>query len=168
MLLAVQRKEEVLEMYERLYTTTTEIPMRIGNRDVTTDETASMHPPHDHQHQLGVYHKANKKNIEDAIATALEARKAWSQMPWESRAAIFLKAADLVAGPYRAKINAATMLAQSKTIFQAEIDAACEYIDFLRFNVQYMQEIYENQPENSSWNLEPSQLQTLGGICLCG
>ena len=147
-------KKEVLEMYERLYTTTTEIPMRIGNRDVTTDETASMHPPHDHQHQLGVYHKANKKNIEDAIATALEARKAWSQMPWESRAAIFLKAADLVAGPYRAKINAATMLAQSKTIFQAEIDAACEYIDFLRFNVQYMQEIYENQPENSSgiWN----------------
>lgn len=147
-------KKEVLEMYERLYTTTTEIPMRIGNRDVTTDETASMHPPHDHQHQLGVYHKANKKNIEDAIATALEARKAWSQMPWESRAAIFLKAADLVAGPYRAKINAATMLAQSKTIFQAEIDAACEYTDFLRFNVQYMQEIYENQPENSSgiWN----------------
>ena len=147
-------KKEVLEMYDRLYTTTTEIPMRIGNREVTTDETASMHPPHDHQHQLGVYHKANKKNIEDAIATALEARKAWSQMPWESRAAIFLKAADLVAGPYRAKINAATMLAQSKTIFQAEIDAACEYIDFLRFNVQYMQEIYENQPENSPgiWN----------------
>ncbi|MDG1190570.1 MAG: L-glutamate gamma-semialdehyde dehydrogenase [Flavobacteriaceae bacterium] len=147
-------KKEVLEMYDRLYTTTTEIPMRIGNRDVTTDETSSMHPPHDHQHQLGVYHKANKKNIEDAIATALEARKAWSQMPWESRAAIFLKAADLVAGPYRAKINAATMLAQSKTIFQAEIDAACEYIDFLRFNVQYMQEIYENQPENSPgiWN----------------
>lgn len=147
-------KKEVLEMYDRLYSTTTEIPMRIGNRDVTTDETASMHPPHDHQHQLGVYHKANKKNIEDAIATALEARKAWSQMPWESRAAIFLKAADLVAGPYRAKINAATMLAQSKTIFQAEIDAACEYIDFLRFNVQYMQEIYENQPENSPgiWN----------------
>lgn len=147
-------KKEVLEMYDRLYTTTTEIPMRIGNRDVTTDETASMHPPHDHQHQLGVYHKANKKNIEDAIATALEARKAWSQMPWESRAAVFLKAADLVAGPYRAKINAATMLAQSKTIFQAEIDAACEYIDFLRFNVQYMQEIYENQPENSPgiWN----------------
>jgi len=147
-------KKEVLEMYERLYTTTTEIPMRIGNRDVTTDETASMHPPHDHQHHLGVHHKPNKKNIEDAIATALEARKAWSQMPWESRAAIFLKAADLVAGPYRAKINAATMLAQSKTIFQAEIDAACEYTDFLRFNVQYMQEIYENQPENSSgiWN----------------
>ena len=147
-------KKEVLEMYDRLYTTTTEIPMRIGNRDVTSDETASMHPPHDHQHQLGVYHKANKKNIEDAIATALEARIAWSQMPWESRAAIFLKAADLVAGPYRAKINAATMLAQSKTIFQAEIDAACEYIDFLRFNVQYMQEMYENQPENSPgiWN----------------
>lgn len=147
-------KKEVLEMYDRLYNTTIEIPMRIGNRNVTTDDTASIHPPHDHKHQLGVYHKANKKNIEDAIATALEARKAWSQMPWESRAAIFLKAADLVAGRYRAKINAATMLAQSKTIFQAEIDAACEFIDFLRFNVQYMQEIYENQPENSPgiWN----------------
>ena len=147
-------KEEVLKMYDALYHDTIEIPMRIGSQDVKTGDTSSMHPPHDHHHLLGTYHKANKKNIEDAIATALEARKAWSQMPWESRAAIFLKAADLVSGPYRAKINAATMLAQSKTIFQAEIDAACEFIDFLRFNVQYMQEIYENQPESSPgiWN----------------
>jgi len=147
-------KEEVLAMYESLYKSKIEVPMRIGNRNVKTGDTATMHPPHDHQHQLGSYHKANKDNIKDAIETALEARKSWSQMPWESRAAIFLKAAELVAGPYRSKINAATMLAQSKTIFQAEIDAACEYIDFLRFNVQFMQEIYENQPENSSgiWN----------------
>lgn len=147
-------KEEVLKMYDALYHDTIEIPMRIGSQDVKTGDTSSMHPPHDHHHLLGTYHKANKKNIEDAIATALEARKAWSKMPWESRAAIFLKAADLVSGPYRAKINAATMLAQSKTIFQAEIDAACEFIDFLRFNVQYMQEIYENQPESSPgiWN----------------
>ena len=147
-------KEEVLKMYDALYHDTIEIPMRIGSQDVKTGDTSSMHPPHDHHHLLGTYHKANKKNIVDAIATALEARKAWSQMPWESRAAIFLKAADLVSGPYRAKINAATMLAQSKTIFQAEIDAACEFIDFLRFNVQYMQEIYENQPESSPgiWN----------------
>lgn len=147
-------KEEVLAMYDRLYKTKIEVPMRIGNRDVKTGNTASMHPPHDHQHQMGSYHKANKEHINEAIEAALEARKSWSQMPWESRAAIFLKAAELVAGPYRAKINAATMLAQSKTIFQAEIDAACEYIDFLRFNVQFMQEIYENQPENSSgiWN----------------
>lgn len=147
-------KEEVLAMYESLYKSKIEVPMRIGNRNVKTGDTATMHPPHDHQHLLGSYHRATKDNIKDAIETALEARKSWSQMPWESRAAIFLKAAELVAGPYRAKINAATMLAQSKTIFQAEIDAACEYIDFLRFNVQFMQEIYENQPENSSgiWN----------------
>ena len=147
-------KEEVLAMYESLCKSKIEVPMRIGNRNVKTGDTATMHPPHDHQHLLGSYHRATKDNIKDAIETALEARKSWSQMPWESRAAIFLKAAELVAGPYRAKINAATMLTQSKTIFQAEIDAACEYIDFLRFNVQFMQEIYENQPENSSgiWN----------------
>src|SRR6056300_158035 len=147
-------KEEVLKMYDALYHDTIEIPMRIGSQDVKTGDTSSMHPPHDHHHLLGTYHKANKKNIEDAIATALEARKAWSQMPWESRAAIFLKAADLVSGPYRAKINAATMLAQSKTIFQAEIDAACELVDFLKFNVYSMQHIYSQQPKSDPgvWN----------------
>ena len=90
------------------------------------------------KHIVGQYHVAEQSHIEDAIATALEARKTWSQLPWEQRAAIFLKAADLIAGPYRAKINAATMIAQSKTVHQAEIDAACELIDFLRFNVQFM------------------------------
>ncbi len=147
-------KKEVLEMYSSLRNSKIEVPMRIGDLDVTTGDLGTMHPPHDHKHLLGTYHKATKKHIENAISNALEAKKEWSQMPWESRAAIFLKAADLVAGPYRAKINAATMLAQSKTIFQAEIDAACEFIDFLRFNVQFMQEIYENQPENSAgiWN----------------
>ncbi|MGK0294963.1 MAG: 1-pyrroline-5-carboxylate dehydrogenase, partial [Ulvibacter sp.] len=99
-------------------------------------------------------HKAEKKDIESAISTALEARKKWANTPWEQRAAIFLRAAELIAGPYRAKINAATMLAQSKTIYQAEIDASCELIDFLRFNVQYMTEIYAEQPESTSgaWN----------------
>ena len=147
-------KEQVLAMYDHLYNTPLEVPMRIGSQEVKTGDLGTMHPPHDHKHQLGTYHKATKGHIENAIATALDARKKWSQMPWESRAAIFLKAADLLAGPYRSKINAATMLAQSKTIFQAEIDAACEFIDFLRFNVQFMQDIYENQPENSSgiWN----------------
>ena len=147
-------KDEVLKMYNSMYSKTIEIPMRIGNIDVKTGDLASMSPPHDHNHILGNYHKANKKNIEDAINVALEARNAWSKMPWQSRAAIFLKAADLVAGPYRAKINAATMLSQSKTIYQAEIDAACELIDFLRFNVQFMHEIYENQPKSSPgiWN----------------
>ncbi|MBF12083.1 MAG: 1-pyrroline-5-carboxylate dehydrogenase [Flavobacteriaceae bacterium] len=147
-------KKEVLAVYESLYKTPVEIPMRIGNKDVITGNIETLHPPHEYNHKLGSYHKANKENIKEAISSALEARKIWSQMSWESRAAIFLKAADLVAGPYRAKINAATMLAQSKTIFQAEIDSACEFIDFLRFNVQYMQEIYKNQPNNSPgiWN----------------
>lgn len=147
-------KEQVLAMYDHLYNTPLEVSMRIGSQEVKTGDLGTMHPPHDHKHQLGTYHKATKGHIENAIATALDARKKWSQMPWESRAAIFLKAADLLAGPYRSKINAATMLAQSKTIFQAEIDAACEFIDFLRFNAQFMQDIYENQPENSSgiWN----------------
>lgn len=113
-----------------------------------------MSAPHDHQHIVGTYHLAEKSHIDDAIATALEARKTWSQLPWEQRAGIFLKAAELIAGPYRAKINAATMIAQSKTIHQAEIDAACEFIDFLRFNVQYMTDIYHEQPESTSdaWN----------------
>ena len=149
-----KEKKEVLKMYTHLYNANLDIPMRIGNQDVRSGDTASMHPPHDHQHKLGIYHKAEATHIKEAIATSLKAKKMWSQMPWESRASIFLKAAELVAGPYRAKINAATMLAQSKTIHQAEIDAACEYIDFLRFNVAFMQEIYESQPENGHgiWN----------------
>ena len=147
-------KEAVLSTYNKMYGEKIDVPMRIGNQDVRTDKTANMHPPHDHTHLLGVYHTASQSHIKDAIKAALEAKKAWSEMPWESRAAIFLKAAELVAGPYRSQINASTMLAQSKTIHQAEIDAACEYIDFLRFNVSFMQEIYENQPENSPgiWN----------------
>lgn len=147
-------KNEVLKMYNSMFNKTIEIPMRIGSINVKTGDLGSMSPPHDHNQLLGNYHKATKKNIEDAISIALEARTAWSKMPWQSRAAIFLKAADLVAGPYRAKINAATMLCQSKTIYQAEIDAACELIDFFRFNVQFMHEIYENQPESSPgvWN----------------
>ena len=147
-------KEEVLKMYNSLFNKIIDIPMRIGNKFVKTGDLGKMSPPHDHKHLLGTYHKASKKNIEDAINTALKARDDWSKMPWQSRAAIFLKAADLIAGPYRAKINAATMLAQSKTIFQAEIDAACELIDFLRFNVKFMRDIYENQPSSSPgiWN----------------
>ena len=117
-----KEKKEVLEEYKTLLENPVEIKMRIGDKDVKTGDTSFMCPPHDHQHKLGVYHKANKKNIETAIDCALEAKKKWSKMPWESRAAIFLKAANLVAGPYRSKINAATMIAQSKTIYQAEID----------------------------------------------
>ena len=128
--------------------------MWINGEDVYTDNKKVITPPHDHQHKVATYNVAEKSHIETAITTALEARKKWSAMPWQSRVAIFLKAADLVAGPYRHKINAATMLNQSKNIFQAEIDASCEFIDFLRFNAYYVQEIYSQQPDSGEgvWN----------------
>ena len=144
----------VLEAYKTMFNSTVDVPLYINGEDVVTGNTRTMSPPHDHKHAVGTYHLAEKKHIEDAISTALEARKTWSIMPWEQRAAIFLKAAELIAGPYRAKINAATMIAQSKTVHQAEIDASCELIDFLRFNVQFMTDIYMEQPESTSdaWN----------------
>lgn len=147
-------RETVLAIYKQMLNSKTEVPLYINGKDIKTGNTNSMSPPHDHKHSVGTYHLAEQHHIEDAIATALEARKTWSQLPWEQRAAIFLKAAELVAGPYRAKINAATMIAQSKTIHQAEIDAACEFVDFLRFNVQFMSDIYMEQPESSNvaWN----------------
>ena len=147
-------KIAVLEAYKRLYETPVDIPLYINGEAIRTDRTVSMHPPHAHQHKLGIYHLAGSKETQLAIDTALKAKPRWSKMPWERRAAIFLKAADLIAGPYRAKINAATMIAQSKTIHQAEIDAACEFADFLRFNAYYMQEIYSEQPHSSGtiWN----------------
>ncbi len=147
-------REAVLEAYKTMINTKVDVPMYINGQDVTTGNTRTMSPPHDHKHIVGTYHLAEKKHVEEAINTALEARKTWANTPWEQRAAIFLKAAELIAGPYRAKINAATMIAQSKTIHQAEIDSACELIDFLRFNVQYMTDIYHDQPESTSdaWN----------------
>ena len=147
-------REEVLATYKKMYDSTVDVPLYINGKEIKTGDTSTMSPPHDHKHVLGTYHKATKKHIEEAIATALEARKKWSATPWEQRAGIFLRAAELLAGPYRAKINAATMLGQSKNIYQAEIDSACELIDFLRFNVQYMTEIYSEQPESTSgaWN----------------
>ncbi|REG90007.1 L-glutamate gamma-semialdehyde dehydrogenase [Winogradskyella sediminis] len=147
-------RKAVSEAYKSMYNATVEVPMYINGKDVKTGNTSPMSPPHDHKHIVGEYHLADKTHVEEAISTALEARKSWSQLPWEQRAGIFLKAAELIAGPYRAKINAATMIAQSKNIYQAEIDAACELIDFLRFNVQFMSEIYMEQPESTSaaWN----------------
>ena len=147
-------RENVFKAYKYMYNSTIEVPMYINGKNIKTGQTQTMSPPHDHQHVVGIYHTANKSHVEQAIATALEARKTWSQLPWEQRAGIFLKAAELIAGPYRAKINAATMMAQSKTVHQAEIDAACEFIDFLRFNVQFMTEIYNDQPQstNATWN----------------
>ncbi|MDA9280071.1 L-glutamate gamma-semialdehyde dehydrogenase [Flavobacteriaceae bacterium] len=147
-------REAVLAQYKSYYHGTVDVPMYINGKEVRTGNTRNMTPPHDHKHVVGQYHIGEQKHVQEAIETALEARTQWAAMPWEQRAAIFLKAAELLAGPYRAKINAATMIAQSKTIHQAEIDAACEFIDFLRFNVSYMQEIYEQQPESAEgiWN----------------
>ncbi len=131
-----------------------DIPMYIGNEKVTTDKKVPMSPPHDHKKVLGHFNYGDKSHVEKAINAALAAKNDWANLPWEQRAAIFLKAADLLAGPFRNRMNAATMLAQSKNVFQAEIDAACELIDFFRFNVQYMTQIYKEQPESlpGMWN----------------
>ncbi len=147
-------RKEVIDMYKKMYKSKVEVPLFINGNEIKTKETSTMSPPHDHQHILGAFHKATQEHVEEAIEAALEARKKWAVMPWQQRAAIFLRAAELLAGPYRAKINAATMLGQSKNIYQAEIDSACELIDFLRFNVQFMTEIYAEQPESTSdaWN----------------
>ncbi len=133
---------------------TIDIPMVIGGQEIFTDKKVKIRPPHDHQHVLGTFSEGDADHVNQAINAALGAREAWAAMSWEHRASIFLKAAELIAGPYRDKLNAATMLGQSKNAFQAEIDAACEIIDFLRFNVQYMTEIYAQQPISSPgvWN----------------
>ncbi|WP_291867760.1 L-glutamate gamma-semialdehyde dehydrogenase [Maribacter sp.] len=147
-------RAEVLQQYSDYFNSTVDVPMYIGNEEVRTNNTKPMSPPHDHKHIVGQYHIAEKKHIDHAISNALDSRANWARLTWEQRAAIFLKAADLLAGPYRAKINAATMIAQSKNIHQAEIDAACEFIDFLRFNVEYMSQIYQEQPDSAEgiWN----------------
>ena len=147
-------KESVLATYKRLKDSKTDVKMWIGGKFIESSQTSNMSPPHDHKHILGKYYLAEKKHVELAIKSALDAKDKWANMKWEERAAIFLKAAELVAGPYRDRINAATMLAQSKTIFQAEIDAACELVDFLKFNVHSMQHIYSQQPKSDPgvWN----------------
>jgi 1-pyrroline-5-carboxylate dehydrogenase len=131
-----------------------DIPMFIGNEEVRTDNLAVISPPHKHKHVVGHYHIGSAVHAKMAIESAMAAKEKWANMKWEHRASIFLKAADLLAGPYRSKINASTMVAQSKNVHQAEIDAACELIDFLRFNVQYMTEIFMEQPESADgiWN----------------
>ncbi|WP_396141969.1 L-glutamate gamma-semialdehyde dehydrogenase [Flavobacterium sp.] len=147
-------RTKVAETYKTMWNASVEVPLYIGSEEIKTGNTKKMTAPHDHQHVVGIYHQADRALVEKAITSALEARKKWAAMAWENRASIFLKAAELLAGPYRAKINAATMIAQSKTIHQAEIDAACELIDFLRYNVEFMTKIYADQPTSTSdmWN----------------
>lgn len=143
-----------------------DIPMYINGKEIRTGITKKISPPHNHQHTIANFHKGDASHVTAAIEAALNAKEAWELMPWENRATIFLKAADLMAGPYRAALNAATMLGQSKNAYQAEIDAACEMIDFLRFNVQFMQEIYNDQPISSKGIFNRVEYRPLEGFCL--
>ncbi len=147
-------RNELKKMLAELRAKELDIPMYIGGKEVRSGQKSRLAPPHDHKHTLGHFHKSGKEHIQQAIDAALAAKEKWAALSWEHRASIFLKAADLIAGPYRAKLNAATMLGQSKNAFQAEIDSACEIIDFLRFNVHFMQEIYRQQPASAPgmWN----------------
>ena len=147
-------RKELKAMLTLLRSKQTDVPMYIGGEEVRTGKKVRMAPPHDHKHTLGYYHAGDKSHVKLAIKAALAAKKDWENTSWEHRASIFLKAAELISGPYRAKLNAATMLGQSKNAYQAEIDAACELSDFLRFNVQYMTEIYKQQPISAPgvWN----------------
>ena len=147
-------RELLLATYKEMFNSQLDVPMHINGEEVRTGNTRNITPPHNHKHVVGQYHVAEKSHVEAAISTALDAREAWSSVSWMERASIFLKAAELLAGPYRAKMNAATMIAQSKNVHQAEIDAACEMIDFFRFNVQYMTDIFKDQPASAPgiWN----------------
>jgi 1-pyrroline-5-carboxylate dehydrogenase len=147
-------RKAVQEALKKARSREMDIPMYIGANEVRTEQKIRVSPPHDHAHTLGYFSEGDGAHVQQAIEAALAAKENWAKLPWEHRAAIFLKAADLLAGPYRADINAATMLGQSKNVYQAEIDSACELIDFLRFNVQYMTEIYSQQPNSSPgvWN----------------
>ena len=159
------QRESLLGKYNEMYNQSPiHVPLYIGGNEVTTDNKLPINPPHDHQHVLGHFSMGNKSHVEDAITAALAAREKWASLPWENRATIFLKAADLLAGPYRDEMNAATMLGQSKNVFQAEIDAACELIDFLRFNVAYMQQIYAEQPESAEGILNRLEYRPLEGF----
>ena len=149
-----RERADLKQEIEKLRSQVMDIPMVIGGKEVRTENLVPIHPPHERKHLLGHYHKGDASHVRMAIEAALEAKEKWAALSWEHRASIFLKAADMIAGPFGDTINAATMLGQSKNVMQAEIDSACEMADFLRFNVQYMTEIYEQQPISPEgiWN----------------
>lgn len=149
-----KEREQVAAAFKEMYNSTVDVPLYIGSEEIRTGKTRDINPPFDHKKSVGKYHEGDVSHVEKAIKSALDARTKWAALSWEHRASIFLKAAELIAGPYRAKINAATMIGQAKTVHQAEIDAACEFIDFLRFNVEFMTQIYAEQPVSSDgiWN----------------
>ena len=160
-------RESLLAKYKEMYGQTIDVPMYIGAEEVRTNNKISMSPPHDHKHVLGHFNMGDKSHVNAAIDEALKAREAWANLSWEHRASIFLKAADLLAGPFRDKMNASTMLAQSKNVMQAEIDAACELIDFLKFNVHFMQQIYEDQPGSNEGMWNRLEYRPLEGFVFC-
>ena len=149
-----EERKKLQETIVSLKSKQVEIPMIIGGRAVKTNDLKEIRAPHDHSQLLGTYHEGTREHIKQAIENSLEVRERWANTSWEHRASIFMKAASLISGPFRYKINAATMLAQSKNVYQAEIDAACESVDFLNFNVEYMADIYSLQPESlgETWN----------------
>ena len=155
-------RKMVVESYNEMFNSKIDIPLYIGSEKILTNERKLILPPHDHKNSIGTYSQANENHVKNAIKNLLENKKSWSETPWEKRCDIFLKAADLISNKYRSKITAGTMIGQSKNIFQAEIDAACEFIDFLKFNVSYLTEIYNEQPvngEGKSNNLEYRSLE---------
>ena len=157
--------KSLISTYKKMWKEQVEIPMIIDGKEVKSDDKIAISSPQDHQHNLGFYYKGTMQHVEDAINTALAAKEKWNNLGWEQRAAIFLKAADLVAGPYRDTLNAATMIGQSKNVHQAEIDAACEFIDFLRYNVEFMTEIYSEQPVSDAGIWNRSEYRPLEGFC---
>ena len=157
--------KSLIATYKKMWKEKVEIPMIIGGKEVKTKEEVILNSPQDHKHNLGFYHKGTMKNVDDAINAAMAAKKQWNELGWEHRAAIFLKAAELLAGPYRDKLNAATMIGQSKNVHQAEIDSACELIDFLRFNVEFMTEMYNEQPVSDSGIWNRAEYRPLEGFC---
>ena len=157
-------KEELKEELKKQQNEVVEIPLIIGGKKVLTENIGEIKAPHDHQKVLAKYHKAGEKEVKMAIEESKKAKKEWENTSWEKRAAIFNRAAELLADKYRAKINAATMLGQSKNVFQAEIDAACELIDFLRFNSYYLTEIYQEQPESKDSVINKMEYRPLEGF----
>ncbi|MBV8325680.1 L-glutamate gamma-semialdehyde dehydrogenase [Chryseobacterium sp.] len=157
--------KSLINTYKKMWSEKVEIPMIINGKEVKTDNKVQLQSPQDHAHDFGFYYQGGMQHVDDAINAALAAKKEWNELGWEQRAAIFLKAADLLAGPYRDVINAATMIGQSKNVHQAEIDSACEFIDFLRFNVEFMTEMYSEQPvsDNGIWNRV--EYRPLEGFC---
>ncbi len=151
-----KERKELKEELAKLKSQQIEVPIIIGGKEIRTGNLGEMRIPHNHEHILGTFHKAGKEEVQMAIDAALEARKIWAEIPWEQRVSIFLKAAELLSGPWRARLNAATMLGQSKVVHQAEIDSACELIDFWRFNSFYMAELMKEQPYSprGMWNRE--------------